>query len=181
MPGDKHYPPVADIWHTRRAAAEQAGRRAARRAGNRRPRLEEGAALRRCQRDRRHPSNAATLPADFGVKHTDLTTWRRSYRLDVRHFRVIISRLPSTTSIAIHQSESNKIWLQFGRNKENAVNFFWCLKNFKTRKTDLPITQRFPTLFASRLQNGPKNFPRPQLHPEWMFATPRDPKIFLTR
>lgn len=55
--------PVADLRLTRRGLA-----------GNRRPRLEEGAAPRRCQRDRRHPSNAAILPAPeaFGVKHTDL-------------------------------------------------------------------------------------------------------------
>ena len=43
------------------------------------------------------------------------------------------------------------------------------------------LAQQFPTLFASRPRKGPKNFPRPQLNPEWIIATPRDPKIFLTR
>ena len=44
-----------------------------------------------------------------------------------------------------------------------------------------PLSQRFPTLFASRPQNGPKHFPRPRLDPEWMFATPCDPKIFFNK
>ena len=41
------------------------------------------------------------------------------------------------------------------------------------------LTQRFPTLFASRPQYGFQHFSRPQLDPEWMFATTRDPKISL--
>ena len=39
----------------------------------------------------------------------------------------------------------------------------------------------FPTLFASRSQNGPKNFPQPQLDPEWIFVTPRDPKFLFNK
>ena len=43
------------------------------------------------------------------------------------------------------------------------------------------LGQQFATLFSLRPQNGPKKFPRPQLDPEWMFATPRDPKIFFNK
>ena len=38
----------------------------------------------------------------------------------------------------------------------------------RTSADCLSIGQRLPTLFASRPQNDPQNFPRPQLDPEWM-------------
>ena len=63
----------------------------------------------------------------------------------------------------------NFLTKEWGQQREKLLDE--CRTNAQRTRKGLK-QRRFPTLFAaSRPQNGPQNFPRPQLDPEWMFAT----------